>query len=184
MDGTIGEIRFFAGQNAPQNWVFCEGQLLPISQHQALFSLIGTRYGGDGRTSFELPDLRGRVAVGTGRGSGLREIPAGQQMGRWGRILSEANLPPHTHPGQFVLRANNQPSTTTDPTNAISGYEGGGFSYDRTNTNLNVQLADDSLEIANDTTYRSGGSMDYENYQPVLAIRAIICLYGPYPSRP
>ena len=80
-DGMIGEVRMFAGNFAPRTWAFCEGQLLPISSYQALFSILGTTYGGDGRTTFALPDLRGRVPVGTGNGPGLSPQRLGQRSG-------------------------------------------------------------------------------------------------------
>lgn len=80
-EGMVGEVRMFAGNFAPRGWAFCEGQLLPISSNSALFSILGTTYGGDGRTTFALPDLRGRAAIGTGQGPGLNNYPHGQKGG-------------------------------------------------------------------------------------------------------
>src|SRR5512136_2572601 len=93
----VGEIRMFAGNFAPQGWMFCEGQLLPISQYDALFNLIGTTYGGDGINTFALPDLRGRVIVGPGQGSGLSNYVLGQQGGVETVTLTTNQIPQHSH---------------------------------------------------------------------------------------
>src|SRR3954471_16909667 len=97
MDGTIGEIRLFAGNFAPRNWAFCNGQLMPIAQNTALFSILGTTFGGNGQTTFGLPDFRGRVSVGTGQGTGLTNHDLGEQSGTENVTLSTAQMPAHTH---------------------------------------------------------------------------------------
>ena len=96
-EGMIGEVRLFAGNFAPRTWAFCEGQLLAISSNTALFSILGTTYGGDGRTTFGLPDLRGRSAVGPGNGPGLRSYRLGQRGGEEYKTLNITNLPIHSH---------------------------------------------------------------------------------------
>lgn len=96
-EGMIGEIRMFGGNFAPRNWAKCEGQLLPINSYQALFSILGTTYGGDGRTTFGLPDLRGRVAMGPGTGPGLSNIRLGQQTGSQQATLKKTKMQMHTH---------------------------------------------------------------------------------------
>ena len=97
MDGILGEIRLFAGNFAPRNWVFCHGQILPINQYQALFSLFQTYYGGNGQTTFALPDLRGRAPVGFGSGANLSTYTIGQKTGIDTNTLSIPQLPAHTH---------------------------------------------------------------------------------------
>lgn len=105
MDGTLAEIRLFAGTFSPRNWAFCYGQLLPIAQNQALFSLMGTYYGGNGRTTFGIPDLRGRIPMGTGNGPGLTPSILGQLKGGERNQLSVGNLPAHSHTAAFTQTA-------------------------------------------------------------------------------
>jgi microcystin-dependent protein len=97
-DPFVGEIRMFAGNFAPRGWAFCNGQLIPISQNTALFSLLGTTYGGDGRSTFALPDLRGRVPLHAGQGSGLSDYPLGSRGGSEQVVLTTAQLPAHSQP--------------------------------------------------------------------------------------
>ncbi|MCG8476540.1 MAG: tail fiber protein, partial [Cytophagales bacterium] len=97
MKGIVGEIRLFGGNFAPRNWAFCEGQLLSISQNSSLFSIVGTTYGGDGRTTFALPDLRGRSAVHAGTGAGLTTRTLGQRLGNEHITLTVQQLPSHNH---------------------------------------------------------------------------------------
>src|SRR4051812_5269128 len=98
MDGFLGEIRLFAPTFAPKYWAYCSGQLLPISQNQALFAILGTTYGGNGTITFALPDLRGKAPVGVGQGLGLASYALGQQTGTATNTLTGGNLPPHNHP--------------------------------------------------------------------------------------
>src|SRR5262245_42833413 len=97
MDSFIGSIILFAGNFAPRGWAFCQGQILSIAQNTALFSILGTTYGGNGQTTFALPDLRGRVPIGTGQGPGLSNIDLGEQSGSENVTLLASNMPPHTH---------------------------------------------------------------------------------------
>jgi microcystin-dependent protein len=97
MEGTIGEIRMFAGTFAPRTWAFCSNQLISIAQNTALFSILGTTYGGNGQTTFALPDFRGRVAVGTGTGPGLPNVQLGQMAGTPTVTLLTTNMPAHNH---------------------------------------------------------------------------------------
>ena len=113
----IAEIRLFAGNFAPRGWAFCDGQLLSISQNTALFSLVGTTYGGDGRTTFALPDLRGRVPVGVRQGSGLSSRNLGERGGAETASLGVDHLPPHSHP--VSLRASSQRGDSSDPANKV-----------------------------------------------------------------
>lgn len=165
----IAEIRIFAGNFAPRGWAFCNGQLLPIAQNTALFSLIGTTYGGDGRTTTALPDLQGRAAMHPGRGPGLTDRRLGQKGGVEMVTLSEAQMPSHTH----AMMANPNPGEAPGPGsgNALARSVGGAV-YGPAN-NL-VSLA--PLPSA-------GGGQAHDNVQPYLAINFIIALVGLYPSR-
>ena len=121
----VAEIRIFAGNFAPRSWAFCNGQLLPVSQNTALFSLIGTTYGGDGRTTTALPNLKGRAPMHPGRGPGLTSRRLGQRGGAEMITLSEAQMPSHTH----SANASNDAATFNDPNGRTVG--GGGYTIDR-----------------------------------------------------
>lgn len=166
----IAEIRIFAGNFAPRGWAFCNGQLLPISQNTALFSLIGTTYGGDGRTTTALPDLQGRAPMHPGRGPGLTAKRLGERGGTETVTLSEAQMPNHTH----TLRAAVNPGDTSTPQNTVTGTSIGDNVYG-TAANL-VAMADQALPSA-------GGSQAHNNMQPYLTMNFIIALVGLYPSR-
>jgi microcystin-dependent protein len=167
----VAEIRIFAGNFAPRGWAFCNGQLLPVSQNTALFSLIGTTYGGDGRTTTALPNLQGRAPMHPGRGPGLTDRRLGQRGGTEMVTLSEAQMPNHEH----TVRATNNPATAFAATNetALARAMGGAPYKD---TSPNASFADGSLLAA-------GGSQPHNNMQPYLAINFIIALVGLYPSR-
>jgi len=183
MEGTIGEIRLFGGNFPPRNWSFCDGQLLAIPSNTALFSVLGTIYGGDGRTTFALPDLRSRVAIGAGRGPGLSNYRQGQQFGTESNTLDLSHLPAHTHAVSAKLKASNEPATTTDPTDAINAFEAGGFSYDSKDTNINVDMRADAVEVPGNQTGSTGGGSPLNNRQASMGLNFIICTSGNYPSR-
>ena len=173
----IAEIRIFAGNFAPRSWAFCDGQLLPISQNTALFSLIGTTYGGDGRSTTALPNLQGRAAMHPGRGPGLTERRLGQRGGVEAVTLSEAQLPSHKHgveadanPGSFSGGG----ADTPDPTNHYMA-----------NTTASGQFyANGSSNVSRmSETSDTGGSQAHNNLQPLIAMNFIIALQGLYPSR-
>lgn len=173
MDGYMAEVRIFAGMYAPVNWAFCMGQLLSISSYSALYALIGTQYGGDGRTTFGLPDLRGRVPVGTGTGPGLTPRSQGQ-YGGWERVpLLEANLPSHQH----AIEASTAVANTGSP--------GPGTilaAQDRHHeTNIYTSNASNTTIKP---TGNTGNGQQVENMQPWLGLNYIICLVGIWPSRP
>ena len=181
MEGFLGEVRIFAGNFAPRSWAFCEGQLLPISQNSALFSIIGTIYGGDGRTTFALPDLRGRVPVGSGNGPGLSSYRQGAKGGRESVVLTTAQLPSHNHGA--TLKFFNAPGDTNNPNNAyFSGtgpVSGGTFVLSFNNDTGSTQaFASDTFHATN-----TGGSQSIDLRQPWIAIYYIIALQGTYPSR-
>lgn len=164
---------------APRNWALCQGQLMPISQNTALFSLIGTIYGGDGKVTFALPDLRGRVPIGQGQGPGLTNRPIGEMSGSETTTLLTSNMPQHNH----TLNASGQPATTNAPGNAFMAAANG--TDDSTGNPVTVQVYGPTAnEIMNPNAIGiAGGSQPFNNMQPYLTINFSIALYGIYPSR-
>ena len=164
----IGEIIMFGGNFAPRRWAFCDGQLLSISQNSSLFSILGTTYGGDGRTTFGLPDLRGRAPVHAGNGPGLTPRSPGQKNGQENVTLAVAQIPPHTHkPRSTDVQANQQlpgGHAMGDDGNAIPIY---------TDTPTTEMLE----------TTATGGGQSHDNMQPYQVVNFIIALEGLYPSR-
>lgn len=173
----IAEIRIFAGNFAPRSWAFCNGQLLPIAQNTALFSLIGTTYGGDGRTTTALPNLKGRAPMHPGRGPGLTERRLGQRGGVEMVSLTEAQIPNHTH------------TVTADA--AAGGFGGGGADSPDPQDHYLASTSASGQFYANGNTNvvpmnpssNTGGSQPHNNMQPYIAINYIIALQGLYPSR-
>jgi microcystin-dependent protein len=162
----VGEIRIFAGNFAPAGWMFCEGQLLPISENETLFNLIGTTYGGDGQSTFGLPDLRGRIPVHQGNGFVLA-----QSAGEETVTLTVNQIPAHSHP--FIASTNNA-TTANAQTNVLAQTPSytpyiAGFAP---NTPLNA------ASVAAD-----GGSQPHTNFQPYLCVDFIISLFGIFPSQ-
>jgi microcystin-dependent protein len=169
-DAFLAEVRMFAGNFAPRGWAKCEGQLLPISQNTALFSLLGTIYGGDGRSTFALPDLRGRVPVGVGNGSGLPTVSQGARFGNATTTLNSTNLPQHTHQAYGVTEvgSSSDPSGNLPANTKVFDNEYG----TGTLTPMNAGMIDNT-----------GSSQSFENRPPSLGMNYIICLSGIYPSR-
>lgn len=168
----IAEIRIFAGNFAPRGWAFCNGQLLPISQNTALFSLIGTTYGGDGRTTTALPNMQGRAPMHPGRGPGLTDRRLGQFGGVETVTLTEDQMPNHTHSvGASSLRG----ASSTAAGNLPAEPRDGILYQTDTATNL--------VDMAPDAVPSVGGSQAHNNMQPYLAINYIIALVGLFPSR-
>ena len=170
MEGYIGEVRMFGGNFAPRNWAFCQGQLLPINQNQALFSILGTTYGGNGQVTFALPDLRSRVPVGPGQGPGLPVVQLGEVGGEWSHILTVPELPAHNH---LATAPGSNTATSKSPSGAAPAFTAGGASYG--------PAAD--LSMIPGTIANTGGGQSHNNVQPFLGLNFIICLYGIYPSR-
>lgn len=171
-DPYVGEIRMFAGNFAPQGWAKCEGQLLSIAQNTALFSLLGTTYGGDGQTTFGLPDLRGRVPIGPGNGPGLQPVTLGQKSGTNTNTITVANMPQHNHTINAVAADGNQ---STPQGNLPAGtkfldpeYSDASSGYIQMNSNM-----------VND----AGSGQPVNNMQPSQSVTFIIALYGIYPSQ-
>lgn len=173
MDPFVGEIRLFAGNFAPQNWAFCNGQLLPISQNTALYSLLGTQYGGDGKVNFALPNLQGRVPLHHGQGPGLTNRSIGQEAGSAAVTLLESELPSHSHvPGSQSVT-----NGVTDPTGAVWTNSAGLSGQRIYGTAPDTPMSPTALQP-------SGGSFPHNNMQPYLGLNFIIALQGVYPPRP
>lgn len=172
-DDFIGTVDFWALGWAPQNWAICSGQLLPINQNQALFSLIGTYYGGDGTSTFALPDMRGRVPVGWGHGTGLPDYPTlGAANGENSHTLTVNEMPAHSH----SIICND--TATGD---SLLGTPNNNFFAKSSDCDIyaNTQIATMSTAMVK----CSGENQAHENRQPFLAINYIMCLYGVYPTR-
>lgn len=176
----IAEIKIFAGNFAPRGWAFCDGQLLPIAENTALFSLIGTTYGGDGRTTTALPNLKGRAPMHPGRGPGLTARRLGEKVGAETVTLTEAQIPSHTHEpwnnGGAVPTspdpANRWPSRHVDAGSSSTPVE----QVYKENPTLDATFNSAQLAAA-------GGGQAHMNMQPCLALNYIIALAGLYPSR-
>lgn len=169
-DPFIGEIRIFAGNFAPRNWAFCNGQLISISQNTALFSLLGTFYGGDGRTTFGLPNLQGRHPIGQGQGPGLQPYTIGEVGGEERHSLIAGELPAHTHP----LRGTTAPADTSSTGGKVLG-ESARPAYNVSPPN--VDLAVEAVGPG------PGQGQPHENMAPYLAVSYIIALQGVFPAR-
>jgi len=180
MEPTLAEIRIFAGNFAPRSWALCQGQLLPISSNQALFSLLGTTYGGDGRTTFGLPDLRGRTAIHAGNGPGLSDRRLGSKGGTETVTLNQTNLPNHNH--HDSVRAN----VTSSDSNLPNGRFPGVISAVDSNGTALAAAAyatTSSITIPAGNTGNTGGGQSVDIRQPWLAMHYIIALQGLFPSR-
>jgi len=213
MEGYLGQIMIFAGNFNPKNWMYCNGAFLPISQNQELFAIIGTTYGGDGRSTFKLPDLQGRAPIGAGSGGGLTTINVGELGGTNKTTLKVNNLPAHNH----TLIASNSVGDTASPQGSYFSISGGAKFSGSVEAGIPVegqigsgalakQLVDGktsesgsvsgsvttypysnsmaSQAVMADTTIgETGGSDAFDNMQPFLGVHYIICVDGMFPSR-
>lgn len=168
-DPFVGEIRMFAGNFAPRSWAYCDGQLLAVSSNDALFSLLGTIYGGDGRTTFGLPDLRGRIPIHAGSGPGLTPRNQGAKSGSEKVTLTLNQITSHKHGN---LQATEAAATTVGPKDNVTAEATKRF-Y-RTTGGMNMSPS---------AVTSIGGSRDHTNLMPTLCVHFIIALYGVYPSR-
>lgn len=160
----VGEIRMFAGNFAPAGWMFCEGQLLPISENETLFQLIGTTYGGDGQSTFALPDLRGRIPIHQGNGFILAETGGAEEI-----TLTVNQIPAHSHPLLAAAAVGNDPNPNNNvlaESSAVSLYNSG---------TATAAMAPQSISP-------TGGSQPHTNFQPYLCVDFIISLFGIFPS--
>lgn len=180
MEPTLAEIRIFAGNFAPRSWALCQGQLLPINSNQSLFSLLGTTFGGDGRTTFGLPDLRGRTAIHAGNGPGLSDRRLGAKGGAPTVTLNQTNLPVHNH--HDVVSANKTSSDSDMPGGRFPGVS----SAERSDGQAIPVLAYASTKVVTmpaGNTNNTGGTQSFDNHQPYLGLNYIIALQGLFPSR-
>lgn len=168
--GYLGEIMLVAINFAPKSWALCNGQLLPINQNQALFSLLGTTYGGNGQTTFALPDLRGRVVLHQGQGPGLSSRVMGERSGEQAHTLVLTEIPVHTH----VARASSAAGTAAVPSNAVV-YARNAAQIPQWGTTVDTALAPGAMTSA-------GSSQPHQNMQPYLCLNYVISLTGVYPS--
>ncbi len=169
----LAEVRIVGFNFAPRGWAFCDGQILPINQNQSLYSLLGTTYGGDGRTSFALPDMRGRTPIHVGSSNGTAHL-LGQKSGEETHMLSTAEMPQHTH----GLKGSSASATQVSPTGNLLARASGtvGTIYAATSASLNTDMG--SGAIAN-----AGSGQGHDNMQPYLALNFCIALRGLFPSR-
>lgn len=176
----LGEIRIFAGNFAPRSWAFCNGQLLSIAQNEALYTLIGTTYGGDGITTFGLPNMQGRVAVGQGQGPGLSMYVLGEMAGTESVTITQNSMPSHNH----NLIAYNVDATDITPgpalalSNPLNSHTGVASLW-----YLNLNGGPNNPVMAADTVMPTGGSQPHDNTAPSLVLNYIIALEGVFPSR-
>ena len=164
----VGEIKMFAGNFAPAGWMLCQGQLLPISEYDTLFNLIGTTYGGDGQSTFALPDLQSRIALHQGTNQG-NTFTLGQTAGTETVTLTTSQIPNHTH----AMLASNDISTLSAPAGHVTGQAA---------TKL-YRAGNPSLTLNPQAVTNSGGSQPHTNLQPFLVINFIISLFGIFPSQ-
>lgn len=172
MDPFIGEIIMFGGNFAPRGWALCDGQLLPIASNSALFSILGTIYGGDGRTTFALPDLRGRVPMHAGNGPGLSDRRLGSRGGQETVTLTTSQIPAHHH----TIFAISAVGDSNDPSSRLLANTGAFDNEYSANTSGYVTMS--SNMVGN-----TGGGQYHTNVQPFLCVNFIIALQGVFPSR-
>ena len=173
MDPFVAEIRIFPFNFAPKGWAFCDGQLLPLSQNTALFSLLGTTYGGDGKSTFALPDLQGSVPMHPGQGAGLSLYDLGQTGGSQTVSLLESEIPIHAH----GLRGDRNVSETPDPSGNSLGRGSSINAYQTAVSQNLVAMAAEALAPA-------GGDQPHNNMQPYLTLNFCVALQGVFPQRP
>jgi microcystin-dependent protein len=174
-DPFVAEVRIFAGNFAPTGWAFCDGQLMPISQNTALFSLLGTSYGGDGRVTFALPDLRGAAPMQQGQGSGLSQHFLGEMGGEASVAVLTSEIPVHNHETSAV----DGPGTVNSPAGALFAKANSGRVADRI---YSTQAA--NITMGGQSSALTGGSQPHNNMPPFLCLSFIIALQGIFPQRP
>lgn len=176
----LGEIKMFGGNFAPRDYAFCSGQLLPINQYQALFALLGTIYGGDGRTNFALPDLRGRAAINFGTGPGLSPHTIGQQGGRQTNTLNQNQMPAHNHVITATAKCKGGVGNANTAVGNVWSNDAGVSSATYSNE---VADADMNAGAITAESANSGAGQSINNMQPYLVCNYIIALQGLFPSR-
>lgn len=193
MLGYFGEIRMFSGSFAPRNWEFCYGALLPIAQNTALFSILGTAYGGDGRTTFALPNLKGSLPIGAGQGPGINiDYRLGMMVGHPHYAISSATMPNHTHSYAGGLDINvrhpayGHSGLSAEPDGTIPAILNGVKAYSSQKTSgkyMYQDYVDVKSNTISDYTDEAGGAEPFDITPPYLTMSYIICISGDYPSR-
>jgi len=185
-NGTLGQITMFAGNFAPAKWLFCHGQLLNISDYSALFYVLGNMYGGDGISTFALPDLRGRVPVGTGMGPGLTNRYLGQRAGTENSRLSLNQVPYHTHnvTTQVTTKCSSNAGTSSDPAGGYLARNAADIPHYA--TSADNTMASDAVSVTSSVEPAGSSVSDQSinNMQPFCTINFIICVDGEFPQRP
>ena len=178
MEGTIATIMMFAGNFSPRNWAFCNGQLMSIAQNTALFSILGTTYGGDGRVTFGLPNLQGRVAIGAGQGPGTPFYDLGQTAGSESATMLSTQMPLHTHTAGAVSieLTTTAPTTTQANNNILASPIADHYATAGTAPAVNYGSFGATAGLA-------GGSQPFSVMQPFLGMNYVICLSGIFPAR-
>lgn len=176
MEPIIGQILLFAFPRVPTGWAACNGQLLSIAEFDALFSVIGTTYGGDGQNTFALPDLRGRVPLHKGQGNGLSNQVIGERTGTEQVTLTLASIPSHSHSLQAATASPAQGATGTPGPQVEFAVASGATPYTSAPSGMPVMLAGQSVGL-------TGGNMPHDNMMPTLVMNYCISLYGIYPTR-
>lgn len=180
MEGVIGYVTMFAGNFAPKSWAFCNGQIINIASNTALFSILGTTYGGNGTTTFGLPNLQGRAIVGTGTGPGLSTYSLGQVGGSETDTLNAMQMPAHVHP--VAITAHN--GATTDDANVATpasnyyGRDSNGISPFASAPGVNMASYNAQIQMSN-----MGNSQAFSILRPLMGMNYVICQYGVFPAR-
>jgi len=174
----VAQITMFGFNFPPTGWAFCQGQLMPISQNTALFSLLGTMYGGDGKSTFGLPDIQGSACVSVGQGAGLSDYVEGEAVGQDTVTLTNGEIPVHSH---GLMATTNQGTVLASAGNQLSKAFGGGKQASFTGNYLSTNAPNSAMSPLAITT--SGGSQPHNNMQPYLTLNFCIALQGVYPPR-
>lgn len=201
MEGTIGEVRMFAANFAPRTWAYCQGQILSIASNTALFSILGTQYGGNGTSTFALPNLASRAFIGTGQGPGLSPYDNGEMVGTETVTLISSNLPSHTHTATVTPGTGATADVTLNGVNGLAGQASpaGGLPGQDTAHNVSMYVASgtpvamdpgsivvtkvSTAPVSNVVLAPAGNTIPHNNIQPSLVLNYIICMQGVFPVR-
>ncbi len=180
MEGVIGYTTLFAGNFAPKSWAFCAGQTVNIASNTALFSILGTTYGGNGTTTFMLPDLRGRTIVGAGTGPGLSTYNLRQAGGVENASMSSGNMPAHMHSvtAQLNISATANPASLSNPIGNLYGLDQNAETIYSADGNIQMAKINANITMSN-----TGAGAPFEILRPLLGLNYIICQYGVFPAR-
>lgn len=180
MDPILGEIRLFGFNFAPRGWALCQGQIMSIAQNTALYSLLGTQFGGDGQTTFALPDLRSRVPLGQGQGAGLSNYTVGEMAGTENVTLLSSQMPSHNH----MLMGSTDAATANTITKSVLATPSGTTEGSETPVSVNAYAVANNLTPADPNAISAaGGNQGHPNMQPFLCLNYCIAVEGIYPSR-